>query len=473
MKQLLELRNRLETSVQTLRAKIALLQHQLGNQTKANTVTRNPSRLTQIRRFFREHEQPKSPTPPLRKASLFADGKTNVAALSLILHGVAEILSQKRDLPWNIKHKNNLSYEKTADGEAGTIYYYVTNDLDNLSPETLSEEAALVVIDRFDPRAGAIHLIYCAAAANLSKPWESEFCLDDKQLLEYTGLIKRRDLCRHQQLTILNDLVCQPAQVLAHIAWEKRQQVASFNNINDLKIWNVHVTRFDTNKAGSQKLAGLQVRVQPGVWAKYFLNKSEYYCYTGAITKKTIQTLFSIGKQNVGAARLLIWLTFQVKPGSNNHFSGKSLMAIAYGTAKLAAAQQNRQLRRQVADDFATDLKVIAAAGWQIRVATGPEWLTIDRNAKRPIGFWNQLLAAVWQFDLPEDAGNASEIVQLQKPPTGASIREARKAKGWSRAFFAEVMGKSVSWVDAIETEHRQVSQKDVARLIEKLDIKS
>jgi transcriptional regulator with XRE-family HTH domain len=60
-----------------------------------------------------------------------------------------------------------------------------------------------------------------------------------------------------------------------------------------------------------------------------------------------------------------------------------------------------------------------------------------------------------------------------QQPPSGAAIREARKAKGWSRAFFAATMGKSISWVDAIETEHRQVSQKDLPKLLEKLEMKS
>ncbi|MGL4622203.1 hypothetical protein [Chroococcidiopsis sp.] len=148
--------------------------------------------------------------------------------MSLLLHGVAEVLSQKRDLPWNTQTQNNISYKKVADGKKGTVCYYVTDNLENLSPETLSESAALAVIERFDPRAGAIHLIYCAAAASLNNPWGSEFLLDDRQLLEYTGLVKRRDLCIHEKLTILYDLVRQPAQVLAHIAWEKQGKIGAF-----------------------------------------------------------------------------------------------------------------------------------------------------------------------------------------------------------------------------------------------------
>lgn len=418
---------------------------------------------------------------PFKKASLFPNGKTNIAALSLLLHGAAEVLSQKRDLPWQTKSKDNLSYEKADDDKNGTIYYYVTDNLENPSAETLSAEAAKAIIDTFDPRAGAIHLIYCAAVATLSNPWESEFLLDDRQLLEYTGLVKRRDLCRHEQLTILYDLVRQPAQVLARVPGAEQRQIGT-SDITDLKIWQIKVARnFETDKAGNPKLTGLKVIVQPGMWAKYFLHKSEHY-YTGVITKKTVQTLFSIGKQNAGAARILIWLTFQVKPGCTNCYAGKSLLEIAYGAAKIAIAQRDRQLRRQLADDFATDLKVIETAGWQVEVETAPTWLTNSDRAKRPIGFWSQLLDAVWRFDLPAAAladitKSPNKLAVVERPKqqslSGAAIRKARKAKGWSRAFFAVTMGKSISWVDAIETDRRQVSPKNLPKLLEKLDIRA
>jgi hypothetical protein len=51
--------------------------------------------------------------------------------------------------------------------------------------------------------------------------------LDDRQLLEYTGLVKRRDLCRQEQLEILYKLLRQPAQVLASIAWPKYGQIGA------------------------------------------------------------------------------------------------------------------------------------------------------------------------------------------------------------------------------------------------------
>lgn len=432
--------------------------------------------------FLLAHQQRVAKSKPFKKASLFVDGKTSVAALSLVLRGVAEVLSQKMDLPWK-GDISTLSYEKQVSSGKGKICYYVTDDPENPHPETLAGKAALAVIDKFDPRAGAIHLIYCAQVANLEKPWEDNFVLDDRQLLEYTGLVKRRDLCRQEQLDILYNLLRQPTQVLASIAWPKQGKVGAFT-VADLKIWDITILRdFDTDKAGNSKLTGLRVIGKPGEWTKYFLNKSDYYRHTGIITKKAVQKLFSIGKQNAGAARMLIWLTFQIQPGFQDSLIGRTLMEVAYGADRMAVAQQDRQLRRQLADDFATDLKVIKEAGWQVELEAGPAWLTANNGTKRPIGFWNELLEAKWRFHPPTEAVDSLSLppqhrtINIQKNKShlqtlsGPTIREARKARGWSRAFLAAVMGKSVSWVDAVETGHRSVSQKDLPKLVDKLKL--
>ncbi|MEH2160422.1 MAG: helix-turn-helix transcriptional regulator [Nostoc sp.] len=411
-----------------------------------------------------------------KKASLFPDSKTNLAALSLVLSGVAEVLSQKMNLSWN-QVNNTFSYEKEAETGKGKIFYYVTDNPETPQPETLAEEAALVVIDQFDPRACAIHLIYCALVASLDKPWSGNFVIDDKQLLEYTGLVKRRDLCKHEKLSILYDLLRQPAQVLACIASPKQGKVGAFT-VADLKIWDISIIRdFETDKVGNNKLVGLKVIVQAGVWTKYFLNKSKYDYHTGIITKKTVQKLFSIGKQNAGAARMLVWLTFQIQPEFQDCVMGKTLMEIAYGANKVSTAEQDRQLRRQMADDLETDLKVVKEAGWQAELETGPAWLTSSKSAKRPIGYWNQILNSRWRFHLPAEVQERLTLDSNQlsanniQPLSGNVIREARKAKGWSRAFFATTMRKSVSWVDAVETGTRQVSQKDLPKLLNTLEL--
>ncbi|MBW4566329.1 MAG: helix-turn-helix transcriptional regulator [Mojavia pulchra JT2-VF2] len=411
-----------------------------------------------------------------KKASLFPDNKTNVAALSLVLYGVAEVLSQKMNLSWKSQVNNTFSYEKEAETGKGKIFYYVTDNPETPQPETLAEEAALVVIDEFDPRACAIHLIYCALVASLDKPWSGNFVIDDKHLLEYTGFVKRRDLCKHEKLSILYSLLRQPAQVLACIAWPKQEKAGAFT-VADLKIWDISIIRdFETDKAGNNKLVGLKVIGQAGVWTKYFLNKSKYYYHTGIITKKTVQKLFSIGKQNAGAARMLVWLTFKIKPEFQDCVMGKTLMEIAYGADKVSTAEQDRQLRRQMADDFETDLKVVKEAGWQAELEIGPAWLT-SSNTKRPIGYWSEILNSKWRFHLPTEVRERLSVDSNQlnanniQPLSGNLIREARKAKGWSRAFFATTMGKSVSWVDAVETGTRQVSQKDLPKLLNTLEL--
>jgi hypothetical protein len=461
-----------------LKEPTAQLDEQLEAEIRNNGIHKKIAQKLQLK-----YQQRAAKTRPVKLASLFPDGQTSLAALSLVLRGVAEVLSQKMDLPWKADSSSTLSYEKEVSGGKGKISYYVTDNPGSPHPETLAEEAALAVIDQFDPRAGAIHLIYCALVANLDKPWEGDFVIDDRQLLEYTGLVKRRDLCRHEQLEILYDLVRQPAQVLACIAWPKQGKVGAFT-VADLKIWDVTVLRdFNTDRTGNTKLIGLRVIGKSGAWTKYFLNKSEYYRHTGIITKKTVQKLFSIGKQNAGAARMLVWLPFQINPGFCDCLIGKTLMEIAYGADRVAIAQQDRQRRRQLADDFETDLKVVKEAGWQVELETGPAWLTGNNGTKRPIGFWSQLLNARWRFNLPMEALDSLTLplskpraINIQKkcnqePPPGSVIREARKVKGWSRAFLAATMGKSISWVDAVETGHRSVSEKDLPKLSDKLEL--
>jgi hypothetical protein len=61
---------------------------------------------------------------------------------------------------------------------------------------------------------------------------------------------------------------------------------------------------------------------------------------------------------------MLIWLTFQIKPGFCDclieNANGDSLRL-----ERMAKAKADRQLRRQLADDFATDLKAVKDAGWK------------------------------------------------------------------------------------------------------------
>lgn len=500
MKQFREaLRRRIESLIRSVREKgilnksnsieLDLSKDEELLENQAVKIEKQPEQIQQkglfkqiVQKLFLAYKRIAEFSLPVEQASLFADGKTNTVASSLVLCGVAEVLSQKMDLPWKTEESGTLSYEKKVLCGKGRICYYVTDNPENSFLEILNQEAARAVVDQFDPRACAIHLIYCAEVASLDKPWEENFIIDDKQLLEYTGLVKRRDLNRNEQLLILSNLLRQPAQIAARIVWPKQGKVKAFT-VADLQIWDIAVLQnFETAQDGNVKLTGLKVIGRPGVWARYFLNNSEYYRQTGVITKKTVQKLFSIGKQNAGAARLLIWLTFQIQPQSRSSLSGQALMEIAYGVDRVARTQEDRQLRRQLADDLETDLKVIQEAGWQAELETGPDWLTSHDSTKRPTGYWNGLLNARWRFNLPKEAldrlnspKSRLRAINLQKTsfqsPPGGVIREARIAKGWSRAFLAATMGKSVSWVVVVETGHRKVSQKDLPKLINKLGL--
>ena len=82
---------------------------------------------------------------------------------------------------------------------------------------------------------------------------------------------------------------------------------------------------------------------------------------------------------------------------------------------RVALAQANRQLRRQLADDFETDLKVAKKAGWHIEIETGSAWLEDDNRTKRPIGFWDGLLNSRWRFYLPTEVQEYLTLPERQR----------------------------------------------------------
>ncbi|MBD2410305.1 hypothetical protein FACHB389_30450 [Nostoc calcicola FACHB-389] len=481
--QLFETKNQVKTQIYEVKQQVETHLVTWNNFRQTESIQSERFAIFLLKLLLKEQKSP-AEKPRFKAGSLFPDGSTTLAALTLVLRGVAEVLSQKSDLSWKIKSDSILSYEKPVNkGRSGQIEYYISDESFSPQKQASTIDAALTTIEEFDPRAGAIHLIYCAKAAELHQPCNQAFAIDDKQLVEYTGLSKRRDLSKSQKLEILDTLVRQPAQVLAEITWFNTDKIPAFTT-TDWQIWNVSVEhKFAEAENSHCKPIGLTVTVKPGEWARYFLNKSEYYYHTGIITKKTVQTLFSIGKHNVGAARILIWLTFQIGPGLQNRLIGKTLLEIAYGEKRVTAAASDRQLRRCLADDFETDMNVVKKAGWQIELEIGPDWLE-NKQGKRPAGFWQELLISRWRFNLPLEAQQRLNNPQSQnritrqtknlrqlRSPSGEIIRKARKAKGWSRAFFASTMGKSISWVDAVETNHRQVSAKDLPMLIERLDL--
>jgi hypothetical protein len=86
----------------------------------------------------------------------------------------------------------------------------MANTLDINPPPGLTDVKAISAIEALDIRAACMHLIYAAHATTLDKPWEQEFVISDRQIEEYLGLDKRRDLTKLAKLSLIKEIAQQP-----------------------------------------------------------------------------------------------------------------------------------------------------------------------------------------------------------------------------------------------------------------------
>lgn len=80
--------------------------------------------------------------------------------LALPIWEASSILTQRKDLPWSDDANGKLCYAREVENGKGSVYFWVTEDLEHEYPVTLAGAAALAVINTFDIRAACMHLIY-------------------------------------------------------------------------------------------------------------------------------------------------------------------------------------------------------------------------------------------------------------------------------------------------------------------------
>jgi DNA-binding XRE family transcriptional regulator len=451
---------------------------------------------------------------PSTSPDLFAHSNTNNFATCKLLWESVNILTQKTDLLWQADDDGKLAYTSTLKDGRGKLIFWVTDNPEEQYPEALAGEAALAVIETFDIRAACMHLIYAAHVTALDRPWEEEFVIDDAQISSYLGLDKRKDLSKDKRLKLIERISEQPAQILTFLHWSQPGSVESFY-VEKSRLWEVAIGYHGQRDFfGDIKCTGLTIRCRAGMWAKYFLNKrgseegNAFYQY-GVLSKTLLQTITSVWQHSEGAARMLAWLSFKIRTGSTQDMKTVTLMEVAYGAEKVAAAQKDRDLRNRMVNTWDGDLRVLCEVGWTVEFDPltyppdlQPEWQEGGRKRqRRPKGFWEQLCQSRLQvhppkeiaegiaklqikrkiIDIPSEAilnepslGEPAslELIQVQQALlTGEQIRSARDTLGWSQDELGKKLGRTKMWVSLIERGKRSIKLEDAARLREVLGL--
>ncbi|MFW9263846.1 helix-turn-helix domain-containing protein [Nostoc sp. CALU 546] len=441
---------------------------------------------------------------------LFSDGKSHPFASAIVIWELCNVLAQRQSLLWEIDAEGDLYYQRQINGGKGAIAFRVTDSINLESPATLKGAKALSAIKTFDIRSACMHLIYAAHVTNLDQPWQEEFIINDRQIEEYLGLDKRKDLSKSIKLALIKELAQQPCKLIASINLPPQGKIKGIC-LEKSRLWHLLDIQhdFQEDELGCKHLVGLTFKIKAGEWAQYFLNRqgckerTAFYQY-GTLPKALLSVVMSIWQQHEGAVRMILWLLFKTKIGKEQRITIPTLMKVAYGERKLNQVSLEPENRQRLLRIFESDLEVLNQYGLKpifdpvtypleiqplwCKLVDIPEdaeaalefWIDDGSNDTRltdvaPRGKWNRLMnARILYFEMPPEWKKQLAKSQKKqrttncktklKPQIALSIEyilEARKRLGLSQRDLAQLTGKSQSWIRDIENGRFQAKLED------------
>ncbi len=460
----------------------------------------------------------RTPASPM----LFANGRSHAFASAIVIWEACNVLAQRQALSWKPDANGALSYERQVNGGRGTLVFRLTHPT-AASSLPLDQAAADSELASWDVRSACLHLVYAAYATMLEQPWQQEFVINDRQIEQYLGLEKRKDLSKLAKLTLIKELVQRPCQIQVDIDWAQQGRVRGFT-LQQSRLWHLLEVQhhFQEDELGCKHLVGFTFRLRAGDWAQYFLNRQAaregtgFYQYS-SLPKSLLRTVSSIWQQHEGAARMMMWLLFRAKMGNEQRLTVTTFMRVAYGEARVVQASLQREERKRLLRSFESDLEVLNHYGLKpqfdpvtypfeiqplwARLADLPddaeaalEFWTHDGSLSHrltdaaPRDKWYRLMHARFlRFELPKgwdvqaSQTEKKKLRQSQRRKTqprtaqvmlsGQQIAAARKNLRLSQRDLASQIGKSQSWVRDIENGRLQVSSKDQPILLKVLGV--
>ncbi|MEB3356491.1 MAG: 4Fe-4S binding protein [Synechococcales bacterium] len=457
----------------------------------------------------------KSTDRPTTSLDLFLNGKNSPFASAIVVWELCNILAQRQSLPWAMDIEHGFYYQRQVNRGRASLKFWVSDTVVGNDGPVLMEEPAQTAIASFDIRAACLHLVFAAHAAALEHPWREEFVVSDRQIEQYLGLDKRKDLNKLAKLTLIRELVEQPCRFLVDIDWVRRGQVEAFSTYRS-RIWHLVETQhhFQEDEDGCKHLVGLTFRIQAGDWAAYFLNQEGYWSRTafyqyGHLPQSLLLEVMSNWQQREGAARMMLWLLFKTRMGEEQRITVQTLMRVAYGEEKLAQAIAQRTSHKRLLHTFESDLELLHYYG--LKPVFDPEtyppeiqplwaklgdlpddaeaalefWTNDGSQAQRltdaaPRNKWKRIMnARILRFELPEDwetkparsktkkrrSTQRRTVTTAQIALSSTEIVTARKQLQLSQRALANQVGKSQSWIRDVENGRFQPNEKDQALL--------
>lgn len=462
----------------------------------------------------------KSTLLPPAIPDIFLNGRTNPFASSIVVWEGCNILAQRSDSGWHPDSDGKWHYQRPVNRGRGSLQFRLIQDPTAAVLEPLPATTEQPIFADFDVRAACVHLIFAAYATTLNRPWEETFVINDQHFDQYLGLDKRRDITKLDKLTLVKSLVHQCCQLLVAVEWPRQGKVAAFS-LPEHPLWQLIDTHYywEEGAEGQRHLIGLSFTIKAGKWAKHFLNKQDYrrhkafYQYS-TLPKSLLAEVMGHWQQHEGAVRLLLWLLFKLRLGTDHRITVRTLLKIAYGEERLAEATTVRGAHKRLLKTFEGDLEAIYHYGLKpifdeetYPPEIQPLWSRVNEipdSADDALDFWtadahHQLsltdaaprdkwqrllngrlcgfeLSEEWQQTvgktLPKRRQSAKTIKhQPQHQLSSQMIKSARQNLHLSQRALADRIGKSQSWIRDVENGRFGINEEDQARLRQELQL--
>ncbi len=456
----------------------------------------------------------KSTLLPAAISNIFLNGKTTPFASCMVVWEACNLLAQRQALPWQEDDQGGLRYRHTIHRDRGELRFRLAADPEAPHPKAMDYALGMEALIQFDLRSACLHLIFAAQATTYDRPWEEPFVLNDQHIEQYLGLHRRKDLTKLERLKLIKTLVFQVCQMLVSLDWPRQGKVQGFS-LNEHPVWQLLHTEyyFETDAEGCRHLIGLSFTLRAGVWAKHFLNRQDYRKQTafyqyGTLPQTLLTTVMGGWQQHEGAMRLLLWLVFKLRLGSDHRMTVRTLLRIAYGEDRLREAMTVRGAHQRLLKTFENDLETLYHHGLKPQFdpdtyppSIQPLWARvaeIPEDADDALDFWANdahsdlsltdraprdkgqrlMNARLLGFDLCEDwqqsvgktrpkrrRSSKSAPPSHPTPLSGDAIKAARQRQNLSQRALAQRLGKSQSWIRDVENGRFSVGAGDLTRL--------
>ena len=445
------------------------------NQTKKNLTPANIMEMSKLT------DLPNTEPSLYKKDEYFTPAATSAPIVS-------SLKAQLRKDLWDKDPSGLAFFQHRARGKSSNIIeHHITNPGDI---SLLPWNEALQIIEKFGTNTAKLHLIFAAHTMRQEQPWVSEFNIKISDLIEEIGW-NNNDYPKYEKIKTIAKHAFALDCLTVQATWVegRHRKGGLMASVEVSRMWNVRV-----HLIGQQNLQGKVeqpedgiITVRPGLWTDSFLNKA------GCEARKALyqfgylaQDILKIDPyQDDLALRLGLHLTVESRFHTSGTYKVQTLLEALFPNTVVKEALENRDKAYKLTNRWNYALKVLSELkrAFQIEFdpATYPEALRPDSKARKPRGYFEQLLAAkitihppapipellaaktrpklVKQKNTPSPK-NAKEPVVQNIELTGIQIKDARKVKGWSQGQLAGFLGVSQNLVSLIERDKRAISKK-------------